>query len=169
MYLIELTAYIEGYKEVGLTYLFPGQTKVFANWFNGEIRIPQGEVLEYVHMGYASLYESDLFLVFKNGILVNQYEVDNEVEYQNRLSERHAKKAKEKKEEKILAFWVITILALVFIGICTGMFFLIKMGTVFGYLISTILAIGVILLFILAIKSIIKHKRNAAELKNLGL
>ena len=103
LYLIGLKAYIEGYREVGLNYLFPEQKQVFANWFNGEIRIPQGEMLEYVHMGYASLYDSDLFLVIENGILVNQYEVDNEAEYQNRLKkrqqeerERPAKEAKKK-------------------------------------------------------------------------
>lgn len=91
LYLIELEAYIEEYKKVGLNYLFPNQKEVFANWFNGEIRIPCGEMLEYVHMGYASLYERDLFLVFENGILVNQYEVDNEEEYQNRLKKSNRK------------------------------------------------------------------------------
>lgn len=176
LHLIGLKAYIEGYKEVGLNYLFPGQKEVFANWFRGEIRIPQGEMLEYVHMGYASMYERDLFLVFENGILVNQYEVDNKAEFQNRLKqrekeerERPAKEAKKKKEEKIIAFSAITILVLVFIGICLGIFYLIKWGTVFGYFISIILASAVILLFVLAIKNRIKNKRKAAEMKKWGL
>ena len=77
LYLIGLKAYIEGYREVDLDYLFPGQKQVFASWFNGEIRIPQGEILEYIHLGYASLYEKDLFLIFENGVLVKEYEVDN--------------------------------------------------------------------------------------------
>jgi hypothetical protein len=169
LYLIGLKAYIEGYREVGLNYLFPGQKQVFANWFNGEIRIPQGEMLEYVHMGYASLYDSDLFLVIENGILVNQYEVDNEAEYQERLKqreqekrERPAKEAKKKKEERMIAFIAITILALVFIGICAGIFYLIKWGTILGYLISAILVSGVIFLFFLAIRNRIKNKSNTA-------
>jgi hypothetical protein len=56
-FLIGLEAYIIGDTEtkVGLNYLYPGQKEVFANWFNGELRIPQGKMLEYVHRGYASL------------------------------------------------------------------------------------------------------------------
>lgn len=74
LYLIGLKAYLEGYEEVGLDYLFPNQKEVFANWFTGEIRIPQGALLEYIHIGYASIYERNLFLVFKDGILLDQYE-----------------------------------------------------------------------------------------------
>ncbi len=92
LYLTGLKAYIEDYKEVDLNYLFPGQNIIFANWFNGKIRIPLGEMLNYRHMGYASLFEKDLFLIFENGTLVNQYEVDNETEYQNRLKQREGKK-----------------------------------------------------------------------------
>ena len=176
LYLIGLKAYIEGYREVGLNYLFPEQKQVFANWFNGEIRIPQGEMLEYVHMGYASLYDSDLFLVIENGILVNQYEVDNEAEYQNRLKkreqeerERPVKEAKKKKEERMIAFLAITILVLVFIGICVGRFYLIKWDTILGYIISAILVSGVIFLFFLAIRNRIKNKRETAEMKEWGL
>lgn len=85
LYLIDLKAYLEGYGEVGLGYLFPGQKTVFANWFSGKIRIPQGELLYYVHGGYDSLYEKDLILVFENGILLNEYIVDNQEEFQKRL------------------------------------------------------------------------------------
>lgn len=167
LYLIGLNAYIEGYREVGLNYLFPNQTEVLANWFNGEIRIPQGEMLEYRHLGYLSMYESDLFLVFENGILVNQYEVDNRAEYQNRLKlrekelrERPAKEAKEKREESIITFFAISTLILGFIGICIGIFFLIKWGTLLGYVISTILTCGVFFLLYRAIENQRKNKRK---------
>ena len=33
------------------------KTPIFAEWVNGIIRIPQGELLEYVHMGFHSIYE----------------------------------------------------------------------------------------------------------------
>ena len=62
---------------VDMSYLFPGQEKVFAEWFSGELRIPHGEMLQYYHMGYASVYEKELYLEFKNGCLVGQREIVN--------------------------------------------------------------------------------------------
>ena len=62
---------------VDMNYLFPGQEKVFAEWFSGELRIPHGEMLQYYHMGYASVYEKELYLEFKNGCLVGQREIVN--------------------------------------------------------------------------------------------
>jgi hypothetical protein len=47
--------------------------KVFAHWFSGELRCPQGEMLDYVHGGYASTYEYDLLMEFKQGVLVNKH------------------------------------------------------------------------------------------------
>jgi hypothetical protein len=49
-------AYIEGYEEVDLNYVFPNQEKVFADWFTGEIRIPTGDMLKYVHTAYCSVF-----------------------------------------------------------------------------------------------------------------
>jgi len=74
--------------------LFPNQKEVFADWFSGEVRIPCGKMLEYIHMGYASIYEKDLVLVFEKGALVEQYEVDNTNKYQERLREREQKERK---------------------------------------------------------------------------
>jgi hypothetical protein len=160
LYLIDLKAYIEGYEEVGLNYLFPGKKEVFANWFNGEIRIPQGEMLQYVHSSYASLYDSDLFLVFENGILVTQYEVDNNAEFQNRLKQKEQMQKERLAEERMINFLAITVIILVFIGICIGIFYLIKWGTLLGYLISAILASGVIFQFVLSIRTSIKNKKK---------
>jgi hypothetical protein len=51
--------------------VFPGFTdRVFAHWFSGRLRIPQGKRLEYVHMGYASTYERDVLLTLQNGVVV---------------------------------------------------------------------------------------------------
>ena len=60
-----------------MDYLFPGEDKVLADWFSGEIRIPHGEMIRYVHMGYASVYEKELFLRFVNGKYVSCREIDN--------------------------------------------------------------------------------------------
>jgi hypothetical protein len=47
---------------------FPG--RVFAHWYTGTLRIPQGRQLKYVHMGYASVYERDLLLDVERGAVV---------------------------------------------------------------------------------------------------
>ena len=57
-------------------YLFPGKTKVFADWYSGVMRIPHGKMMKYVHQGYASLYEKELFLRFESGVLVSYREED---------------------------------------------------------------------------------------------
>ena len=57
--------------------LFPGQTEVFAVWVNGTLKIQSGELLEYIHMGYESIYETNVYLKFENGILIEEKTVDN--------------------------------------------------------------------------------------------
>jgi hypothetical protein len=57
--------------------LFPGQTEVFAVWINGTLKIQSGELLEYVHIGYESLYETNIYLKFENGVLIEEKTVDN--------------------------------------------------------------------------------------------
>ncbi len=85
LYLIGLEAYVEGPEKVGLNYLFPGQERVFAQWFTGTVRIPRGELLEYVHMGYSSVYEKYLILSFSEGVLTGEMEIDHS-ELQDGLS-----------------------------------------------------------------------------------
>lgn len=43
-----------------------------ANWVNQLLIVPQGEELEYVHMGFASAYERYLILAVENGQVVTQ-------------------------------------------------------------------------------------------------
>lgn len=90
LYLIDLECYTANMEErkywkVGMDFIFPNRTEVFANWFSGEIRIPQGDMLNYVHSGYSSTYEMDLFLDFKDGFLIGQRTVDNYVEEAKRI------------------------------------------------------------------------------------
>lgn len=84
LYLTHLEAYLEGYEEVDINYLFPDQKNVFAHWFSGEIKIPQGEMIQYIHMGYESIYERELVLTFKDGILTDEKVIDNSEEYERR-------------------------------------------------------------------------------------
>lgn len=70
LYLTGLSGTLEDGTEATLETFFPGfRERVFAHWFSGRIRVPQGKMLDYVHMGYASTYERDLLLDIENGVL----------------------------------------------------------------------------------------------------
>ena len=77
LYLVGIEAHKDYETILTLPDLFPGFDKVFAHWFTGELRCPQGSLVEYVHMGYASTYEYELFLEFKQGVLVHKYAIHN--------------------------------------------------------------------------------------------
>ena len=51
--------------------------KVKADWFSGELRIPDGKLLQYVHMGYGSVYERELTLTVESGRVVKESVIDN--------------------------------------------------------------------------------------------
>jgi len=53
------------------------QEPIRADWFSGEICAIDGELLDYVHLGYASTYEFEHKLRFENGQLVDQQLIDN--------------------------------------------------------------------------------------------
>ncbi|MCH8549880.1 MAG: hypothetical protein LAT80_13495 [Balneolaceae bacterium] len=81
--------------------LFPGEVKTFADWYTGQIRIPHGELLEYVHQGYGSLYDKELYLRFLHGILQGESEKDNRPEYKERIA-RQKRYEREQENKKIL-------------------------------------------------------------------
>lgn len=73
LYLIALRGTLESGEKACLESVFPGfPDRVFAHWFSGRLRIPQGRQLEYVHMGYGSTYERDVILTLKTGALIGQ-------------------------------------------------------------------------------------------------
>lgn len=104
LYLVELKFGFNADEILEMNDIFPGQDKVFADWYSGEIQIPTGELLEYVHMGYASIYEKDIFLVFINGKLVNEYEIDNRDAHNKRMEER-ARRVRENKQNSRKKSW----------------------------------------------------------------
>lgn len=80
LYLINITAHWEDGTPVRPYHLFPGcYEKIFANWFTGTIKCGQGELLNYVHMGFNSTYERDLMLEFEEGVLVDTHVRDNTI------------------------------------------------------------------------------------------
>ena len=71
LYMIGLEGLLEDGSEVGMEAVFPDfPDRVFAHWYSGTVRLPQGEMLRYVHMGYESQYDRDLLLTFEKGVLV---------------------------------------------------------------------------------------------------
>lgn len=71
LYLIGLGGLFEDSPQMSLTTIFPGfPDRVFAHWYSGTIRIPQGKLLQYVHAGYGSTYERDLLLDVERGVVV---------------------------------------------------------------------------------------------------
>ena len=83
LYLVKLRGYInknDDVDEVGLSFLFPDYPDgVFAHWYSGELRCPMGELLNYVHGGYGSTYEQDLFIEIDKGVVVSERLVGNGV------------------------------------------------------------------------------------------
>lgn len=79
LYLVKLSGCIdkadddEAVEEVDLSCLFPDYPDgVFAHWYTGELRCPMGELLNYVHGGYGSTYEQDLFIEIEKGVVLSE-------------------------------------------------------------------------------------------------
>lgn len=71
LYLIGLVANFEDGTDASLATIFPEfPDRVFAHWYTGTIRLPQGKQIHYVHMAYARTYERDLFLEVQRGVIM---------------------------------------------------------------------------------------------------
>lgn len=72
LYLINLSGSLEDGTDAALEIIFPGfPDRVFAHWYSGIVRIPQGKMLEYIHMDYGSTYEEDLLIEIQKGVVVS--------------------------------------------------------------------------------------------------
>lgn len=56
---------------------------VFASWFTGGILIPKGNLIQYVHMGYGSIYEEEETIIFKRGT-----EIKRKIKSNKRIAEK---------------------------------------------------------------------------------
>ena len=62
----------------------PVKERVPATWFTGELRVPQGEMSEYIHHAYASRHSGYLIVPVESGVCGEQkYVSDNEYEELN--------------------------------------------------------------------------------------
>ena len=61
LYLVSLVGFIKNNEKVNLKYLFPNITEVFAVWYSGYIRIPEGDIVLNFNKGI--LKEDDMPMV----------------------------------------------------------------------------------------------------------
>lgn len=50
---------------------------LFANWVTGKLYVPKGQCIEYVHLGYNSIYETETVIEFNDGVLVSSKTYNN--------------------------------------------------------------------------------------------
>ncbi len=50
---------------------------ILADWFSGILRIPKGKMLQYVHMGFGSVFEQEVHIKIENGVVVTTRVIDN--------------------------------------------------------------------------------------------
>ena len=71
LYMIGLSGTLKDGSEATLESVFPGYpNRVFAHWYSGTLRIPEGKMLGYVHMGYGSTYERDRIIEIEKGVVI---------------------------------------------------------------------------------------------------
>lgn len=70
LYLVGINGTLASGGAATLATIFPDfPERVFAHWYSGTIRAPEGKLLEYVHMAYASLYERDRYFEIEKGLV----------------------------------------------------------------------------------------------------
>ncbi|MFT5665692.1 MAG: hypothetical protein ACI9JR_003101 [Gammaproteobacteria bacterium] len=70
LYMTGISASLEDGTAVKLEMLFPGFTDlVFAHWYSGTLRVPDGNLLNYRHAGYDSEYERDILIEVGKGLV----------------------------------------------------------------------------------------------------
>jgi hypothetical protein len=79
--------------------VFPGMEEIIVDWFTGLLVIPKGELVNYVHMGYASEYDSYTLFQIKEGILEKEKNFTHEeyVRFKKRQFEEFKKTDEYKK------------------------------------------------------------------------
>jgi hypothetical protein len=94
-------------RPISLALLFPDANgPVPATWFSGELRIPGGDCVEYVHMGYESVYERELRLRFERGVLVERRQVETGQEYRREVEALKARRDQERPAHPDAEGWI---------------------------------------------------------------
>ena len=73
LFLTRLQANLPPKEKFSLDDLFANcEDGVFADWYSGSLKCPFGRQLEYVHAGYASVYEFELLFEIEKGLVIHQ-------------------------------------------------------------------------------------------------
>ena len=54
-----------------------GTEPLFADWFSGVLRIPRGKMLQYVHMGFGSVFEEEVHIKVDRGMVAESRVISN--------------------------------------------------------------------------------------------
>ncbi|MCQ2093255.1 MAG: hypothetical protein MJY85_11325 [Fibrobacter sp.] len=54
-------------------------TPIFASWFTGELKIPKGRIVRYVHGEFYSLYRKELYIHIEKGRVIGKRNVRHSV------------------------------------------------------------------------------------------
>lgn len=73
LYLIDVESHLPGDRTGTLGDLFPGfPDRVFAHWYHGDLRIPQGPEVGYIHAGFGAIHESMLCITVRGGVVTGR-------------------------------------------------------------------------------------------------
>lgn len=92
----------DGTKSV-ISEVFPGQSVVPLDWFNGILTVPVGELVRYVHMGYASTYENYTLFEIRSGRFTKSKDFGHE-DYEKFKDSQFELFKRTKEYEKIVTF-----------------------------------------------------------------
>lgn len=62
-----------------------GEEQLLADWFSGVLRIPRGEMSQYVHMGFGSIFEEEVHVKIVAGKVVALRVINNREKRQDEL------------------------------------------------------------------------------------
>jgi hypothetical protein len=56
-------------------------TRIFADWFTGTLRLADGELVNYVHGGFASSFAREIFMELEHGVVLKTWTQQNDGRY----------------------------------------------------------------------------------------
>lgn len=54
-------------------YRLIGEQPLLADWFSGTLTVPCGELVQYVHMGFGSVYASEIHIHVERGVVLGRH------------------------------------------------------------------------------------------------
>jgi hypothetical protein len=94
LYMVGLDGTLTDGTNATLETVFSGYpNRVFAHWYSGTLRIPEGKMLKYLHMGYGSTYERDRFFTIEKGVVIDIQVCQNGVAEEDEALEGYSIKA----------------------------------------------------------------------------